>query len=60
MNALEQDDRFDFIDKLTGRCIKIIGFQIEHKFDYMLTFSSIKKNQILSHMTHLVDYCETN
>lgn len=58
--ANEQEDRFDFIDKVSGRSIKILGNEIIEKLNYTLGFFKIKQNQILSHNTHLVDCCETN
>lgn len=58
--ALHQDDRFDFIDKLSGRHIKIIRKNKKLTSAYNKAFKYIKRKNILNHNTHLVEYCETN
>ncbi len=55
-----QDDRYNFIDKLSGRHIKILRNNKNLKQAYNKAFKHIKRKQIITHNTHLVDYCETN
>ncbi len=58
--AMFQDDRYDFIDKLSGRHIKILRNNRRLKKAYNNAFRYIKRKQIINHNTHLVEYCERN
>lgn len=55
--AQDQYDRPDFIDKLSGRRIYIYRKDTVREIVYR---GQLKKLQIITHNTHLVDYCETN
>lgn len=55
-----QDDGYSFIDKLSGRRIYIYRKDTVREIVYRGQFRQLKKLQIITHNTHLVDYCETN